>query len=37
MRIRSNVCMLKGYSFLAILVGIFYYDANIQKISEDTK
>lgn len=26
--------MPKGYSFLAILMVVFYYDANIQKITD---
>ena len=34
MRISENVCMPKGYSFLAILMVVFYYDANIQKITD---
>ena len=34
MRISENVCMPKGYSFLAMLMVVFYYDANIQKITD---
>ena len=34
MRISENVCMPKGYSFLAMLMVVFYYDANIQKIND---
>ena len=34
MRISEKVCIPMGYNFLVILVGCFYYDANIQKISD---
>ncbi len=34
MRISENVCMPKGYNFRAMLVVVFYYNANIQKITD---